>query len=155
MQRWWIGWSLCVAMLCVACSERRVYDRYQHTVLSGWERNDSLKFNDIPRFQQAGCYTLDLGLRVTANYPFTTLTLVVDRMLYPSMAISRDTVTCSLIDRRGRRQGTGGISYFQYQQRLRDVQVKAGDSLVVYVRHYMKREMLPGISDVGILLQQQ
>ena len=90
-----------------------------------------------------------------ANYPFTTLTLVVDRMLYPSMAISRDTVTCSLVDRRGRRQGTGGISYFQYQQRLRDVQVKAGDSLVVYVRHYMKREMLPGISDVGILLQQQ
>ena len=64
-------------------------------------------------------------------------------------------MTFSLVDRRGRRQGTGGISYFQYQQQLRDMRVKAGDSLVVYVRHYMKREMLPGISDVGILLQQQ
>ena len=84
MQRWWIGWALCVAMLCVACSERRVYDRYQHTVLSGWERNDSLKFNDIPRFQQAGCYTLDLGLRVTANYPFTACSI----LLWP-LAVTR------------------------------------------------------------------
>ena len=42
------------------------------------------------------------------------------------------------------------MSYYQYQVPVNDITLQQGDSLHICVRHDMKREILPGISDVGI-----
>lgn len=132
------------------CNESKVYDKYDHTPLSGWEKNDTLRF-DIPRLTADGMYESTLGLRITDNYPFMGLTLIVEQRLMPADTIFTDTVKCELTDRNGKTRGKG-VSYYQFRFPVKKMQLSKGDSLHIRVRHDMKREMLPGISDVGISL---
>lgn len=140
------------AMLLASCNKQKVYDRYQHTPVVGWERNDTLKFDDIERFKAAGDYATYLGLRINGYYPFMGLTLIIDKTTLPSHTVDSDTINCKLLDRHGNSQGIGGISYYQYNMKLKNIRVAKGDSIVVSVRHNMKREILPGISDIGFML---
>lgn len=133
-----------------SCNESKVYDKYDHTPLSGWEKNDTLRF-DIPRLTADGMYESTLGLRITDNYPFMGLTLIVEQRLMPADTIFTDTVKCELTDRNGKTRGKG-VSYYQFRFPVTKMQLSKGDSLHIRVRHDMKREMLPGISDVGISL---
>lgn len=133
-----------------SCNESKVYDKYDHTPLSGWEKNDTLRF-DIPRLTADGMYESTLGLRITDNYPFMGLTLIVEQRLMPTDTIFTDTVKCELTDRNGKTRGKG-VSYYQFRFPVTKMQLSKGDSLHIRVRHDMKREMLPGISDVGISL---
>ena len=133
-----------------SCNESKVYDKYNHTPLSGWEKNDTLRF-DIPRLTADGMYESTLGLRITDNYPFMGLTLIVEQRLMPADTIFTDTVKCELTDRNGKTRGKG-VSYYQFRFPVTKMQLSKGDSLHIRVRHDMKREMLPGISDVGISL---
>ena len=43
-----------------------------------------------------------------------------------------------------------GVGSYQYHFRVSEMNLKAKDSLHICVRHDMKREIMPGISDVGI-----
>lgn len=95
---------------------------------------------------------MEMGLRVTGDYPFMALTLVVEQTVLPKGNIARDTIDCQLFDRQGRHLG-GGISYFQYTFPVKSMRLKAGDSLRVTIYHDMKKEILPGVSDVGISLR--
>ena len=65
-------WLLC------SCNSDVVYDKYNHTQLTGWEKNDTLAF-DVPPMKESGRYRLELGLRTSTSFPFTGLSLVVDR----------------------------------------------------------------------------
>ncbi len=142
--------GIIAATVLPSCNERRVYDRYEHTPLSGWEKNDTLRF-DIPRLTADGVYSTSLGLRATVSYPFVGLTLIVEQRLLPADTTFTDTVRCELTDARGKTRGKG-LSCYQFRFPLREMRLSKGDSLHIRVRHDMKREMLPGISDVGISL---
>lgn len=143
-----------------SCLGNRTYDHYEHTPLAGWEKNDSLFF-EIPRVAAAGTYRTNLGLRINGSYPFMGLTLIVEQTVYPRKSkvnepVDRlirksytDTLTCNLIDTNGRVRGKG-VSSYQYHFHITNLQLNAGDSVHVCVRHDMKQEILPGISDIGI-----
>ncbi len=138
-----------VALLS-ACTGNKVYDKYEHTPIAGWEKNDTLKYQ-IPPVAQSGMYKAELGLRINGSYPFMELTLIVDQTRFPSRSVKSDTLNCELIDRRGNSKGRG-LSYYQYHFKVTEMYLHAGDSLSISVRHDMKREILPGISDIGIML---
>ena len=133
-----------------SCDNNKVYDTYYHTSINGWEKNDTLSFN-IPKLKQDGMYSSILGLRTNRTYPFMGLTLIVEQTIYPERVIKTDTIDCNLTDQNGNTNGQG-INYYQYEFHVSDMNLKAGDSIHVCVRHDMKREILPGISDVGIKL---
>lgn len=139
-----------VATVISSCTGNKVYDRYQHTPISGWEKNDTLKF-EIPKMNSDGIYAANLGLRINTSYPFMGLTLIVDQTIYPSRNTKSDTINCQLIDKNGNSKGLG-ISYYQYHFPINNISLNKGDSLVIMVRHNMKREILPGISDIGYSL---
>ena len=145
--------TMVAATLTTSCNTRRVYDRYANTPVAGWEKNDTLSF-DIPPVKTAGPYTTRLGLRTSESYPFTSLTLIVEQHIYPSGTVKADTVRCQITDRRGNASGHG-ISFYQYRFDVGETMLQEGDSLHVTIRHDMKREILPGISDVGISLEKQ
>lgn len=145
--------AIAAATLTTSCNTRRVYDRYANTPVAGWEKNDTLAF-DIPPVKEAGPYTARLGLRTSESYPFTSLTLIVEQHIYPSGTVKADTVRCQITDRRGNASGNG-ISFYQYRFDVGETMLQEGDSLHVTIRHDMKREILPGISDVGISLEKQ
>ncbi len=141
---------IAVSIIFFSCSESRVYDHYAHTPISGWEKNDTLVFN-TDTIRDAGTYSQDIGLRINSSYPFMAITLVIDQTVYPEHTTKSDTINCNLIDKNGRSKGLG-ISYYQYSFPISDLDLKEGDSVVVRIRHDMKREILPGISDIGYML---
>ncbi len=146
--------TLCVlaALLLGSCNGGIIYNKYNHTPLSGWEKNDTLSF-DVPRLANAGTYQPQLGLRINGAYPFMSLTLIVEQTVYPGKKVFIDTLNCKLRNQQGISTGQG-ISYYQYDYPLHTLELVKGDSLHISVRHDMKREILPGISDIGIKYKQ-
>lgn len=140
-----------VVVLLSSCNNATTYDHYVHTPLQGWEKNDTLNFK-VPPVSESGLYALQLGLRIIPTYPFMGITLLVQHSDYQENNITIDTLNCKLVNTNGQTLGKG-VSYYQYNYQVTDVKLNAGDSILVRVRHDMKREILPGISDVGIILK--
>ncbi|MBQ9671765.1 MAG: gliding motility lipoprotein GldH [Prevotella sp.] len=136
-----------VALTMVGCNRKTIYSRYQPTPLEGWEPNDRLTFSIEP-MKTAGCYEEIVGLRTTSDYPFMRLTLIVEQELFPTHQLMVDTIDVPIVDEDGAILGNG-VSTFQYTFPLRRLDLNQGDSLQVSIHHFMKRELLPGISDVG------
>lgn len=136
-----------VAMLA-SCTGNVVYDHYEHTPLAGWDKLDVLTFS-VPRLSHAGVCATTLGLRINGSYPYQGLTLIVDQKVLPSGVTTSDTINCTIFDDNGTVKGQG-VTYYQYHYRVSERQLNEGDSLQITVRHDMRREVMPGISDVGI-----
>ena len=139
------------ATILTACDRQTVYSHYEHTPIAGWERNDSLSF-DIPATGAAACLQEEVGLRISGDYPFMAVTLIVEQTVLPGKQARRDTLVCQLTDEKGWLTGQG-VSQYQYRYALKTVALDKGDSLHVTIRHNMKREILPGIADVGFILR--
>lgn len=93
-----------------------------------------------------------IGLRITDAYPFKTICLIVDKFVSPDNIIDSDTINCSLFDNDGMSKGRG-VSCYQFNYHISNIQLMKDDSVAIHIRHNMKREILPGISDVGITLE--
>ncbi len=159
-----------VATLLSSCTSKTQYYHYVHTPVTGWEKNDTISF-DVPPLESTYDYGREINLRVTGFYPFTRLTLIVETYCIGQQQgkgknnhspearegighgkkgdISRDTLRCTIISSTGRPTGYG-VGNYQYAFSMPSRHYHAGDSLHVTVRHDMKREILPGISDVGL-----
>ena len=68
--------------------------------------------------------------------------------------IIRYNLPCRLMNKSGHTQGQG-INYYQYEFIVADIPLNAGDSLRIGIRHDMKREILPGLSDLGIIIRKK
>ena len=135
-------------ILLAACHEPTVYFHFEHTPENGWEKSDVLDFGISPMTQE-GAYQEELALRISAGYPFMRLNLIVDQTIVPSGEVSRDTVDCKLTDELGNITGKG-IGQYQYFFPIKPLHLQKGDSIHISIRHNMRREILPGITDVGI-----
>ena len=139
------------AVMLSACGDCRVYSRFVAAPVDGMEKNDTAVF-DVPPVPASDRYRQEIGLRITAAYPFTNLCLQVEQTVEPGRRVRVDTLDCRLYDADGNVLGRG-ISMFQYSFILADVNLQKGDSLHVCVRHVMKREILPGIADIGFSME--
>ena len=84
----------------------KVYDKYQHTPISGWEKNDTLKF-EVPKMNTNGVFACKSRIRINSSFPFMGLTFIVDQTVYPSHITKSDTLNCQLIDKNGKNKGLG------------------------------------------------
>ncbi len=136
-------------LLLTACENKTVYNYFLPTSVNGWERNDTLFFN-IPPIKDSGNYKEEICIRTNRDYPFLSMTLIIEQT-NSNKEQQRDTLLCNLIDKKGHPTGNG-ISRFQNTFRLKTTTINKGDSLRIAIRHDMKREMLPGITDIGVKL---
>lgn len=139
-----------MAFVMQACSGNVAYDTFNHTQLAGWDKADTLFFG-VPPLRESGIYKPSVGLRINENFPFTSVTLVVDYIVEPEHRACSDTLWCRLIDNKGNTLGRG-VSYYQFDFTGSELRLDKGDSLHVGIRHIMKRELLPGVADVGLRL---
>ena len=139
------------AAVAVSCATDTVYYSYAHTPVAGWEKNDTLTFN-IPGMAAPGTYSQQVGLRMTSALPLTSISLIVEQRIMPRGKVLTDTIKCPITDIRGNFLGDG-ISSFQYMFPLREVTLNKKDSIHVSIRHNMKREILPGVSDIGLKME--
>ena len=75
----------------------------------------------------------------------------MEQEIRPQHLLRTDTLNCRLIDKNGTVKGRG-LSYYQYNLHLTTLRLNAGDTLNIRVRHFMKRENLPGIANIGVRL---
>ncbi len=142
-----------VAWALASCNRNTVYSHYEDTSLDGWERTDTLKFNDIVIKANAD-YIEEVGIRISDRFPFQSLFLVAEQHVRPSGTFRTDTFSCKLIDRNGYVKGRG-LTYFQYNFHLTTLHLNAGDTLDVCIKHNMRREILPGVANIGITLSKR
>ena len=140
-----IGIMLTVACWITSCDRLPIYCHYEPTPTSGWEKNDTISFS-IPRITEAGYYKEELGLRINENYPFLGLCLIIQQTVLPS------GLNCNLIDKQGKVKGPG-INHYQYTFHVNTIRLAEGDSLHIHVKHNMKRDIMPGVTDIGIRIE--
>lgn len=139
-------------LMMAACDRSVIYNHYEHVDNEGWERNDTMHFY-VPPIKQAGTYHQQLMLRTNNQLPFLGISVIVEQDIYPVGRKLRKRINCKLVEQNGHVIGSG-ISCYQYTFDVDSVQLNEGDSLHMYVMHYMKQENMQGISDVGILISQ-
>lgn len=139
-----------MVLMLTACDDKTVFHEYEQTSASGWEKNDVLSFT-VPPIQETGNYTEEVGMRINGTFPFRGLNLIIEQTKLNTGEKQYDTLACELFNKGGYPQGKG-VSQYQYQFPLKTLQLNKDDSLYIEIRHDMKREMLPGITDVGIKL---
>lgn len=135
--------------LLLACDTNTVYYHYESVDTKSWDGETSLHYDVVPE-KNGGMYELGVEVRVTADYPYRQLALVVTETLKDSTRAHN--VLLDVTDAKGRREGYGP-SYYILKQKLGTTRMQAGDTLRVDVRHDMRRLALPGIADVGIVLK--
>lgn len=149
--RVWIGLFLCFLIACHTDTKYHVYQSVPGK--NGWLKQDSLTFN-LPSSISAGEYRMEIGVRNTGGYPYRDIWLSVTRMegLLPAQT---DTVHIYLADENGHwghENAIGGL----YQQTFicEKPIVLLNDSVECCFRitHLMRKNPLPGVSDVGIRL---
>ena len=101
--------------------------------------------------KEAGTYQEEIGIRTDLDYPFQSLALVVAQEIHPKGDILQTVKNCTLYDESGKERGNG-ISRFQNVIYLSDIQLEKGDSLRICITHNMRREMISGLSDIGMIL---
>ena len=142
---------IALALFCVlatACDQKTAYYHYEHTPLSGWDKNDTLTFVIGP-VSASDRYMEELGLRISGEYPFMGLDLIIEQRNKSKQLLRVDTLACNLVNEHGRVKGRG-VSQFQYTFPLAAMDLQEDEQLYVKVRHDMKRDILPGISDIGL-----
>lgn len=140
-----------VLMVLAGCDGTTVYSRFGNTPIAGWDKTEPVGF-DIDSLDGEGNYQMTLMLRVGDSYPFRNLQLAVRQQSFPSGVEEVDTVECTITDEHGNVQGRG-VSYYQYEQPVKTFHYHGGDSMHIEIHHIMKREILPGIADVGVKIE--
>ena len=138
-----------IALAVAACSNLPVYSHYEH-IDGDWRRDDTLTFTTIVR--DSANYHLTLGLRANNAYPYTQLSVIVD--INPSSSTLQLTpITIDITNAEGEMQGQGN-TLCQYDVPLNDMVLGSNDTLTVSVHHAMSRFSLPGITDIGLTVEQ-
>jgi gliding motility-associated lipoprotein GldH len=148
MKRFFLLITIFTALLCTSCENKVVYNKYCHTSIEGWEKDDTLFFN-VDSAKESGVYNEKMGLRINSAYPFVSLTVIVEQRSSMSKETKKDTLTCQTVDEKGVIRGHGTGNY-QYDIPIGEIYLHQGEKLHLNIRHDMKRDILPGICDIGI-----
>ena len=142
---------LTVAWSMTSCSRQQtVYANYAPIDDTTWEKTDTITF-DVPPVKAAGTYQEKLGLRLADDFPFLALSMDIEIQVQPKGILHSSQHKFSVIDQGGNPKGKG-LSLQQYTLDLGDLELEEGDSLHISMAHNMKREILPGVVDLGIIL---
>ena len=147
----------CTSWLWMALSCSRSRPVMEHTYRSlpteGWSTYEPMNFF-MDTLREDGWYNLRIGIRLTEDFPYRSVWLQVSQTWNDSMPVRLDTVVCRLTDSDGDFSGSG-LSVYQYEFPIGHFFLKKGAAGRIMVRHLMRREMLPGVSDIGILLDEE
>ena len=135
-------------ILLIACTGTSVIHTYLPVPEKGWDRSDTMTFA-IPQTTPQGVYYMDIGLRINNRFPYRQLVMVVERTMENPAEFHRDTITYQLTDERNNLM-EGGVNLYQYETESLPITLQRGQGGRVSIRHIMRKETIPSISDIGI-----
>lgn len=155
-----LTFALLLSLFCLfsGCRERTVFHQYAATDVDGWDVTERVVFK-VDTLHRKGIYQPTLHLRVTTGgeYPFQTIAIAVHQQWQAadSLVSERiDTLQCRLLTPTGHRLERG-ISLSQHAYALPPLQLPAGTVGRISIVHLMRKETIPGVTDVGFSLDVQ
>lgn len=149
-------YAFCFVVCLCSCSLNVKYSNYRHISSNGWDLSDTLLFT-TDTLWETGRYQFTCGVRTRRNFPYRELVMLVDRKVYRDSLLvlhKLEKVKCPVINSSGGMLGEG-IASKNHEQKLKDFYMLRGDSVVIEIYHQMTRQTLPGIVDVGILMEKK
>lgn len=137
-------WIAGVALLLSSCFEAgTVYHQHQTLPDNLWGRGDTLCFK-LGKLESGHTYKLTVEGRFQKSYPYQQL-----EVLLKNGSQNATPIIIRVTEKDSHQQGV-----FLSSVSSMPIPFKADkDSLTLKVIHHMQRENLPGINDLGILLQ--
>lgn len=143
-------WVVVGCMAVMACANRVVMHTYRNIPAEGWDQSDVLTF-EVDTMRSSETVKMDIGVRTTNDYPYQKLWIVAETELHNPDTTFTDTVVCTFVDRNGVRNGKGTDTY-QYNFHVGERQLNEGQCGRIMIHHIMRREIIPGICDIGVRL---
>lgn len=149
--------AICILTLAVgiltSCEDSVVFHQYKSIDKEGWYVRDTLVFL-CDTINGNGEYDAFLCLRTDNNYPYKSFTALTKLYRNEKMENKewQHSTTIAIKEEDGTDIGQG-VVFHTHEKLLNRLHLNAGDSLRIVIRHYMKRETMPGIRDVGIKIQ--
>lgn len=137
-----------LSLLLMACGDNRTYYHFEHIDNEGWYQNDTIIFAIPP--QTAGTYHATLCMRATPFFPYSTITVRTETSFVPSGKLSVHNLRCHIYNNMGKLNGKRGITSTELRFPLPDITLQDSDSITIKIHHLMRRESLPGITDLGL-----
>ena len=142
---------LAIILCLCACTGQTRYYTYQATPSQGWTTRDTLHF-DLPAFSDTEHLQLSLALRLTYDYPYENLWIVVDQQ-QDSVYHTCDTLEIT-IPPHLRSLKSEGASFRQIEIPLFPLHLEADHATSIKVRHIMQPATITGIHDLGLKVDQ-
>lgn len=142
-------WAITLVML-MGCTQGTLLHHYEAVSSEGWIRTDTLLF-DIPKVECTADYDLNVGMRYYNKFPYEGVWIVVDGTLQEPSAHWCDTLYFRIADADGKPLGHG-ISLLQRDSLVRQIHLYEGQHGQLRLWHIMKREVMPGVREVGCRL---
>lgn len=141
--------ALLFALLLAACDGHTRFHSFQPMADEGWSRTDTLTFS-LPPADAEGDYQLLVGMRYGKDFPYEGIWMTVETELPPSPSVRRDTVYFRMNMPEEAR--SRGIMYVQQEMPVAVVHLRQAQQCRIRLRHIMRREVMPDISDIGLRL---
>lgn len=139
-----------IGLFLSSCTGNTLYHSYESLPAEGWERRDTVCF-ELPKAEEDINGTLTIGLRTKANIGIQDIVFAVEQRDSAGFISHCDTVRYPLTDADGEAL-TGGINIHQYEAQHLPLHLKEGQQGTIRIHHLMRRELIPGITDIGIKL---
>lgn len=164
--RQWALTTAVVVVLCLlaSCQGNVVFHNYQPLSQDGWDRHDKVTFS-VDTILQPGSYITFLCLRTTSEYPYRNFAATISQTvkhkdsktdskgkpLTPPTTLYRKALGTEIIAEDGTAEGTG-VTFYTQEIPVFKTNLTQQDAVQIDVKHDMRREIMPGIADIGIKL---
>ncbi len=137
-----------------ACDRQQtVYHAFQSIPEEGWKRQDTLFFNAIVPDSQT-YYKLTIEIRNRNIYPYQNINLSVCCEGPEGQKPQVDTLEAVLADKEGIWTGNGWGGLYQSAFSAGSIKIEKSGDYLFKVAYTLPDDILPGINDIGIKLQQ-
>jgi gliding motility-associated lipoprotein GldH len=153
-QKWHLA-GIVYLLILAACNNSN--DLYHHAeVISskGWDRNQTLYFQDSLSWNAPETFHFEIELRHTNLFPYQNLWLYI-RTTCSDNTNRLDSINWSLAEPSGRWIGAGWGSLYDLSQQLPDLTIQKTIEkrwFRIEIQHGLKDQTLNGIEDIGVHL---
>lgn len=142
----------CLLAILPACRHTVLYHHFEHVPAEGWSRTDTLVFC-TDTLRQGSTLLPTVTLRVTQQLRHQAIWLIADLCQPDStLPLRSDTVLLQLTAANGHDYGNG-LHLHEHSVGLPPISISQDSVLCIRLRHYLCKERVPGISDVGLCLE--
>lgn len=144
--------AIALATVLVSCDRNVVFKQNIALDNEPWAAERPVSFTYFAEDTVSG-HDLLFNIRNNNNYPYRNLYLFVEAQL-PNGRKTIDTLECLLADERGQWYGSGLGSHYDNRFRYKaNTRFPASGHYTFNVFQAMRDSLLPGITDVGLLIK--